>query len=178
MFPALMGAVPALASAPNPQQARPPIVPVPTATLTQLPRFIKTPFVKKKIDAEDAQFLARKGAFTLPSEEVQQALLVAFVEWVYPFMPMLELHPFLRAINSRDGSAGQVSLFLYQAVMFVAVAFLDEDVLALAGFPNNRLGARRAFYERARVCFFLSFFRLFPPFSSGPVTAVRPGTTR
>ncbi|KAK3378432.1 cutinase transcription factor 1 [Podospora didyma] len=113
------------------------------------------PFLKPlnpRIAPEDVDYLDQKGALSLPSVPLQNALLKAYVEYVHPYMPLLELHPFLDAINSREGYAGQVSLFLYQAVMFVATAFVDIEHLKEAGFPNRK-AARRAFFIRTRLLY-------------------------
>lgn len=114
----------------------------------QLPAFIKP--LPPRIALEDAKYLHTKGALTLPSLPLQNALLQAYVEYVHPYMPLLELHQFLNIINSRDGFSGQVSLFLYQSVMFVATAFVGGKHLKEAGY-SSRKAARRDFFHRTRV---------------------------
>lgn len=117
---------------------------------SQLPAFIRP--LPAKISDDDVDYLVRKRALTLPSIPLQNALLRAYVEYVHPYMPLLELHDFLAAVNSRDGLGGQVSLLLYQAVMFAAVAFVDIQHLRDAGFPNRK-AARKALYKRARLLY-------------------------
>lgn len=114
----------------------------------ELPPFIKP--LPSKIGPDERWYLAHKKALTLPSLPLQNALLRAYVEYVHPYMPLLELHDFLNVVNHRDGSAGQVSLFLYQSVMFVATAFVDEQHLKDAGFENRR-AARKILFGRTRV---------------------------
>ncbi|KAK3945197.1 cutinase transcription factor 1 beta 2 [Diplogelasinospora grovesii] len=116
----------------------------------QLPPFVKP--VPARIEAEDVKYLCAKGALTLPSTRLQNALLKAYVEYVHPYMPLMELHEFLAAINSRDGSAGQVSLFLYHAVMFVSAAFVDTRLLQEAGYEDKKT-ARKAFFTRTRLLY-------------------------
>lgn len=116
--------------------------------VTQLPAFIKP--LPPRIALEDAKYLHTKGALTLPSLQLQNALLHAYVEFVHPYMPLLELHQTLNIINSRDGFSGQISLFLYQAVMFVATAFVGGKHLKEAGY-SSRKAARRDFFHRTRV---------------------------
>lgn len=116
--------------------------------LSQLPAFIRP--LPSKIAAEDVSYLQLKGALTLPPLALQNALLRAFVEYVHPYMPLMELHDFLAAINSRDGLYGQVSLFLYQAVMFASSAYVDVKCLRAAGYPNRK-AARKAFFQKTRV---------------------------
>lgn len=114
-----------------------------------LPAFI--PVFPAKISAQDIRFLREKGAITLPNPTLQTALLQAYAEYVHPYMPLLDMQEFLAIVNARDGSRGQVSLFLYQAVMFAATAFVDMKHLRDAGY-TSRKAARKAFFQKARVC--------------------------
>jgi len=86
----------------------------------------------------------------VPSLTVQGALLRAYVEYVHPYMPLLDLHEFLSIVDARDGSRGQTSLFLYQAVMFCATAFVSNKIVKEAGYASRK-AARRAFFTKARV---------------------------
>jgi hypothetical protein len=116
--------------------------------LAQLPAFIKP--VPSKIAPEDVKYLHTKGALNLPSLELQSALLRAYVEYVHPYMPLLELGEFLNIINSRDGLYGQVSLFLYQSVLFAATAFVEPKYIKEAGYASRK-AARKAFFQKTRV---------------------------
>lgn len=115
----------------------------------QLPAFIKP--LPSKIAAEDEKYLKTKGALTLPSLSLQSGLLKAYIEFVHPYMPIIELHDFLAIVNSREGFHGQVSLFLYQAIMFSATAFVGTKYLKEAGYSSRR-AARKDFFTKTRVC--------------------------
>jgi hypothetical protein len=104
-----------------------------------------------RIATEDVKYLHIKGAISLPPLQLQTALLQAYVEYVHPYMPLLDLHEFLSIVNSREGLCGQVSLFLYQAVMFAATAFVDMKSLREGGY-STRKAARRSFFQKTRVC--------------------------
>ncbi|OTB07825.1 hypothetical protein M426DRAFT_229743 [Hypoxylon sp. CI-4A] len=117
---------------------------------SQLPAFIRP--LPAKIAPEDVTYLHTKGALTLPSPSLQNALLTAYVEYVHPYMPLIELHDFLSMINSRDGLYGQTSLFLYQSVMFAATAFVDVKYLKEAGYASRKT-ARREFFYKARLLY-------------------------
>ncbi|KAI8964012.1 transcription factor CTF1 [Daldinia sp. FL1419] len=117
---------------------------------SQLPAFIRP--LPAKIAPEDVTYLHTKGALTLPSLSLQNALLTAYVEYVHPYMPLVELHDFLGMINSRDGLYGQISLFLYQSVMFAATAFVDVKYLKDAGYVSRK-AARREFFYKARLLY-------------------------
>ncbi|WYZ38597.1 hypothetical protein EsH8_III_000511 [Colletotrichum jinshuiense] len=116
----------------------------------QLPAFVKP--LPAKIAQEDVTYLHTKGALTLPALPLQNALLQAYVEYVHPYMPLLELYDFLAVINAQDGLCGQISLFLYQAVMFAATAFVDMKVLREAGYPTRK-AARKAFFQKTRLLY-------------------------
>lgn len=115
---------------------------------TQLPPFVRP--LPTKIAAEDIKYLHVKGALTLPSLALQNALLQAYVEYVHPYMPLMDLHSFLSIINNRDGNNGQISLFLYQAVMFAASAFVEMKYLREGGY-TTRKAARKSFFQKTRV---------------------------
>ncbi|KAL1838603.1 hypothetical protein VTJ49DRAFT_2471 [Mycothermus thermophilus] len=114
------------------------------------PGFLKP--LPDRILPEDRQYLMQKGVFSLPSLTLQNALLAAYVEFVHPYMPLLELHEFLRVLNDRSGASGKLSLFLYHAVMFAATAFVDEGLLKEAGYASRR-DARRAFFSKTRLLY-------------------------
>lgn len=113
-----------------------------------LPSFIRP--LPAKIAAEDVKYLHCKGALALPGLPLQSALIQAYVEYVHPYMPSMQLHDFVNAVNSTDGLCGQISLFLYHAVMFAASAFVDIEALSEAGY-QDRKAARKAFFEKTRV---------------------------
>jgi hypothetical protein len=116
--------------------------------LAQLPGFVKP--LPSKIAPEDVKYLYTKGALTLPPVPLQNALLRAYVEYVHPYMPLMELGEFLNIINAKDGLYGQVSLFLCQAVMFSATAFVETKYLKEAGYASRR-AARKSFFQKTRV---------------------------
>lgn len=114
----------------------------------QLPGFIRP--LPAKIAPEDVRYLSAKGALSLPGIALQNALLQAYAEYVHPYMPLMDLHEFLGLVSRRDGLNGQASLFLYQAVMFSATAFVDIKYLREAGYASRKV-ARKAFFQKTRV---------------------------
>ena len=77
-------------------------------------------------------------------------MLRAYIEFVHPYMPLLDLHDFLAVIDRPDGSLGRVSLILFQAVMFAGSAFVDMDHLRFAGYATRK-EARKDFFQKTRV---------------------------
>jgi hypothetical protein len=114
----------------------------------QLPRFIKP--LPAKIGPEEISYLEKKGALTVPKGTLRSEMLRAYVEFVHPYMPLLDLHDFLTVIDRSDGSKGKVSLILFQAVMFAGSAFVDMSHLRSAGYATRK-EARKDFFQKTRV---------------------------
>ncbi|OAG42477.1 hypothetical protein AYO21_03353 [Fonsecaea monophora] len=114
-----------------------------------LPRFVRP--LPSCIDAHGAQFLAHKGALTVPDASLRNELLRSYVQYVHPFMPILDLRQFLTPIARNDGFA-QISLLTLQAVMFAGSTFVDLRFLQNHGY-NDRREARKAFYTSARMLY-------------------------
>ncbi|WEW59041.1 hypothetical protein PRK78_004509 [Emydomyces testavorans] len=104
-----------------------------------------------KFQEADIDYLEAKGALTIPEIELRNELLRSYIQWVHTYMPLLELDDFLRIIFRNDGSQ-QLSLLLFQAVMFAGTAFIDIKHLYAAGF-ETRKAARKAFFQRARLLY-------------------------
>lgn len=123
---------------------------------TQAWRALVPPFVKPpspcKVTRESLRYLQLMGALDLPSPALEKQLLLAYIEHVHPDFPVLELNDFIRRVSDRSGKYGQVSLLLYQAVMFGASAFIKSDYLAAAGFSNRR-SLRRAIFQAAKLLY-------------------------
>jgi hypothetical protein len=120
----------------------------PKLNVADLPLFIKP--LPAKIGPDDVAYLEKKGALTLPKATLRSEMLRAFVEYVHPYMPLLDLHDFLMMIDQPDGSLGKVSLILFQAVMFAGAAFVDMQYLRAAGYVTRK-EARKDFFQKTRV---------------------------
>jgi len=128
-----------------------------------LPRFIKP--LPAKIGPDEIAYLEKKGALSVPKGNLRGEMLRAYVEFVHPYMPLLDLHDFLSMIDKRDGSKGKVSLILFQAVMFAGSAFVDMEYLRTAGYATRK-DARKDFFQKTRVSC--------SPFSEDLANRVRP----
>jgi len=137
----------ALAPAPQPAPAR--------APQAFLPPYIKP--VPARMAMEDVGHLWKKGALSIPDTKFRNELLRSYIEYVHPYMPLIELHDFLRIVDKGTGDEGRISLLLFQAVMFTGVAFVDMSYLTAAGYATRK-AARKAFYLKARVCILLDRF--------------------
>ncbi|EXJ71211.1 uncharacterized protein A1O5_06205 [Cladophialophora psammophila CBS 110553] len=114
-----------------------------------LPSYIRP--LSAHLKPEDIEYLTKKGALTVPDDQLQCELLRKYIQYVHGFMPILELSAFISPIARRDGSA-PVSLLLLQAVMFVSVAFVDLEYLMARGYESRR-SARKIFFERVRLLY-------------------------
>jgi hypothetical protein len=114
-----------------------------------LPSYLKP--LPPRMTSVDIDYLFAKGALSLPSPRIRNALLRSYVEFVHPYMPLIEIHDTLRIIDEGTGEGGRISLLLFQAIMFAGTAFVDMEFLREAGY-SSRKGARKAFFQKARVC--------------------------
>ena len=113
-----------------------------------LPGYIKP--LPVRVAPDDVEYLAKKGALTIPEVGLRNELLRSYLEYVHPFMPLLELHDFLSIIERGNGTTGKLSLLLFQAVMFAGTAFVGMSHLENAGY-KTRKAARKVFFQKTRV---------------------------
>lgn len=135
-----------LCAAPNINDLLPASVP---NSILNLPPYIRAPH--SGIAADDIEFLQRKGAFTVPKDSFRNELLRSYVQYVNPFMPVLDLKQFLTPM-ARNNGVDPISLLLFHTVMFAGSAFIDLRQLQVHGF-ETRKAARKAFYTRARLLY-------------------------
>jgi len=118
---------------------KPPVLPL-------LPTYIRS--LPPNLTSEDLTFLKTKRVLDVPGRPLRNALLRNYVDYVHPFLPIIDLEDFLQAIQT-GGASGSVSLLLFQAVIFAAIPFIDDSVLVAAGVDRTEL--RKTYFERARV---------------------------
>ena len=124
------------------ERARPDGAPV-------LPVFIAP--ISGLISGDDMDYLARKGAFTVPQPDLQTEILRAYMCSVQPFQPMLEANHFITAVLDND-AGGNISLLLFQAVMFAGLHSLRSDIVLRLGFRSPKQ-AREVFFNRVRLLY-------------------------
>jgi hypothetical protein len=118
-------------------------------TKSLLPAFIKP--LPDWLSSDDIDYLQNKGALTIPSNPLRAQLLQRFIEYVYGYMPLLDLAELLQAmeLEGKDAAPG-LSLLLFQAIMFAGAAFVDTEHLRAAGYCTRR-EARKDLFERVKV---------------------------
>lgn len=121
-----------------------------------LPRiFQKRPL---NISDEDFRYLRIKGALSPPPLELRNRILQAYIKWIHPLLPVLDLPSFLHGVIMVD-ELQLSSPFLYQSVMFAGSAFIEYCDIRTAGYASPR-EIRKAFLERAKASFSFLFFSL------------------
>jgi len=130
--------------------ASPPLPPV-SMLKHRLPGYLKP--LPQRMTSVDIDYLFAKGALSLPDIHVRNALLRSYLEFVHPYMPLIEIQDVLQIIHDGTGASGRISLLLFQAIMFAGTAFVDMEFLRRAGY-SNRKSARKAFFQKARVGIF------------------------
>jgi hypothetical protein len=113
-----------------------------------LPGYLKP--LPGRMTSADVDYLFAKGALSLVDIPVRNALFRSYLEFVHPYMPLIEVTELMRIIEEGTGASGRISLLLFQAIMFAGTAFVDMEFLRQAGFTNRKL-ARKAFFQKARV---------------------------
>ena len=117
-----------------------PAVPIPLS-LRPLPASLKP---------EDITYLHTKGALNIPTPQLQNALLRAYIEFVHPYLPVIDVINFITVLYHPDGSKGKISFALYRAVMFAGAGFVEMKDLRNHGF-HTRKAARRELLRMTRV---------------------------
>ncbi|KAE8381502.1 fungal-specific transcription factor domain-containing protein [Aspergillus bertholletiae] len=121
-----------------------------TYSVNDLPGFVRP--IPTAIGGNKYEHLLLQGALTLPSFPLQHALLEAFFECVLPTMPVIDWQSVCKIVNNKEGGQGQISLLLFQAIMFSATAFVNLDDLQKAGY-SNREDASEALFQKAHLLY-------------------------
>ena len=121
----------------------------PTTTPCSLPMYVKP--LPARLTPDDATYLEKKGALSIPAVPLRDELLRCYAEFVHPYMPLLNLHEVVRAIDCNDGMQ-TVSLLVFQAAMFTGTATVDIRYLKAAGYDTRR-EARRDFFNKSRLLY-------------------------
>ncbi|KAJ5531977.1 hypothetical protein N7494_008529 [Penicillium frequentans] len=115
-----------------------------------LPGFIQP--LPMMMNPATIEYLYVNGVFSLPTTQLQNALLQVFVDCVLPTMPIIDWPAFINAICNRNSDHGSMSLFLFYAIMVSATTFVDLGQLQEAGY-STRQEAQEAFYTKAKLLY-------------------------
>ncbi|KAF9883328.1 hypothetical protein FE257_003746 [Aspergillus nanangensis] len=119
--------------------------------IPRLPPYIKP--LPDRLNDDDLNYLRRKEALTIPDDHLRDRLLQGFIDYVYGYMPILDLKELLQAVQTDGQNAGpRVSLLLFQAILFSGSAFVDMEHLRKVGYRTRR-AARKTLFERVKVLY-------------------------
>lgn len=118
------------------------------SSVANIPHYIKP--LPARIGSDEVAYLEKKGALTVPAVALRNELLKAYIEFVHPYMPLIDLYEFVTIVESGNGVLGRISLILFQSVMFAGCAFVDMQHLHNAGYLTRK-EARRDFFQKTRV---------------------------
>lgn len=111
-----------------------------------------------QISDVDIEYLTRRNAFLLPPKHVQVAMLQAYIDYVHPFMPVLDLDHF-NLFEDNETALGTISLastqslLVLQSVMFSGSAFIKLEDIRISGYDSPK-AYRNELYNRAKVSSF------------------------
>lgn len=113
------------------------------------PYFLPLP---SHLNAIDIEYLRNKGALEIPPLDLRNEIIRAYVEYMHPYMPLMDIDKLLCLIDPhRDPTTiPRFSLLLYQCVLLAGIAFVDEDLVRRHGYPSIK-AARKLIYDRTRV---------------------------
>ncbi|EXJ90299.1 hypothetical protein A1O1_03398 [Capronia coronata CBS 617.96] len=118
-----------------------------------LPQYIQP--IPPRIMTEDLEYLQKKGAFSIPDAGFRNELLRCYVQYVHPYLPIIDLKDFLAAIEKNE-PANAISLLLFQAVMFAGTAYVDMRYLVAQGY-ETRKEVRKSFFQKIRHLYDLDY---------------------
>jgi hypothetical protein len=114
-----------------------------------LPAFIRPVTSQRTYRYHD--FLKSKGAFSIPPPTLYNAILARYIEYVYPQLPVVDLHDILNAVAT-GGRHGKISLLLFQSILLAGSAYVDSQYVFEAGY-RSRLALREELAERVRLLY-------------------------
>lgn len=103
----------------------------------------------RDVSQESEEYLQLKGALRIVPIELRNKLLGAYIKYVHPLLPIIDLQWFLLNVMVEDETRF-VSPLLYQAVMLAGSAFIEQETAISAGF-SSRKALRRTLFGRAKV---------------------------
>jgi hypothetical protein len=107
----------------------------------------------KSLQAEDLNYLKEKGAFSLPSVHVCNALVESYFHHVHPTIPIIDEAVFLKAY--RQGGIQQVNLLLLWSMFSASASYVEDWIVQDAGY-TTRVQLKESYLKRAKPLFHLS----------------------
>lgn len=115
--------------------------------LRELPDFLKPP--PASIEPEDLEYLAKKGALTLPDPDFRDACLRSYFQNVQPCFPVVDVKAFQACIHGSGPKSDKLSLLVFQSMIFVGSIWVDIRLIRRLGFLT-RHSARKVMHSKVR----------------------------
>ncbi|KAJ5578146.1 fungal-specific transcription factor domain-containing protein [Penicillium hispanicum] len=112
-----------------------------------LPKHFLIPASITQLSDEDWEFLRSKGVYALPKAATCDSLIMAYLFYVHPIMPVIEADVLLS--HHRSGKLAEYNFLILWSVFFVAVNFIPSDVFQAEGYVSRR-EMKDAMYSRAK----------------------------
>ncbi|CEL10961.1 hypothetical protein ASPCAL14068 [Aspergillus calidoustus] len=103
------------------------------------------------ICSRGADYLTRLGCYSIPSARLRHELITTYLRFMHPKLPLFDL-PRLCASMNGLGQSFQISLLVFQAIMFAGAALVNMHHLQREGY-RSRAEARKALYHRVRLLY-------------------------
>ncbi|KAL2205949.1 hypothetical protein CC79DRAFT_1397931 [Sarocladium strictum] len=115
-----------------------------------LPAFIRP--LSRRLTTQDISYLQAKGALSVPPPECRESLIWCFFEYVYPFMPVVDLDEIVHAMQDPYAPNGGISLLLLQVILFAGTAFVPLHHIHAMGIAT-RQECRELFFRRVLLLY-------------------------
>jgi hypothetical protein len=107
----------------------------------------------KALQPEDLNYLKEKGAFSLPTLQICNALVESYFKCVHPTTPLVDKTAFLTAYH--EGGVQRVNLLLLWSMFSASASYAAEWVVQDAGYIT-KAQMKESFLKRAKSLFHLS----------------------
>ncbi|KAK6062775.1 cutinase transcription factor 1 beta (C6 transcription factor) [Seiridium cupressi] len=121
-----------------------------TGNSEQNPHYLVPHKVRKDKSPEDLEYLRVKGAFSVPSREVCDALIRTYFLHVHPLLPILDVTEFLTQFTQNGYQ--NVNLLLLWSIILMAAGFEEPETLRKSRYASRK-ALRRTAYERAKLLY-------------------------
>ncbi|PVH72074.1 hypothetical protein DL98DRAFT_470857 [Cadophora sp. DSE1049] len=107
------------------------------------------------LSSQETDFLKSQGCFDIPSKPVLDQFIHQYFLHVHPILPLIDEEAFWNLYMGRiqdNSKPAQISLFLFQAMIFAASSFIPPSVLNNLNLSHPHQAAT-TFYRRAKLLY-------------------------
>ncbi|OBT58755.1 hypothetical protein VE04_00730 [Pseudogymnoascus sp. 24MN13] len=106
------------------------------------------------VSPEDAKTLEVNGCLHIPITSTLDIIVREYFLHVHPSLPILDEGKFWKVYRNKDRrqNSPRISLFLFQAMLFVSCSYVTLDTLQMCGYKTAH-EAQKTLYSRAKMLF-------------------------